>query len=352
MAAFSDGSTPTPEPTPSEGLISNSSDVTAGTYAIVFQHGSNGKYYYLPNDPVIAKNPAGVEVTVTDGKLASPATDDMKWTLTGDNAAGFVVSGNGHYLTSTNTAQGIAVTDTESTQTWNFKDDADNGMLMQSAAVTDARFLSVYLAANGTTATWRYYNVGSSYQGKLYLIAVDGGTSGGDTPGGDTPGDGKTVVMTAADIIANGSTTITENSYGSQDVSAPATYYTWTIGSTAFGGAKICKATAADYAGLIQMQGNASDAAKQGFFGNSSDLGKITKVVIVSKNTTYEPTEHLYMGTSAYTLNQNAQTRTTLVKDGQIYTETFEIDGDYGFFTVSNDKAGAFYVESVTVYCE
>ena len=100
------------------------------------------------------------------------------------------------------------------------------------------------------------------------------------------------------------------------------------------------------------MQGNESDKAKQGFFGNVTDLGKITKVVIVSKNTRYEPTEHLYMGTSAYTLGQNAQTRTSMTQDGQTYTETFEVNGDFGFFTISNDKVGAFYVESVTIYYE
>ncbi len=175
------------------------------------------------------------------------------------------------------------------------------------------------------------------------------GEGGGDEPT-PTPGENGTITMSAADIIANGTTTITENGYGSQNVSDASTYYTWKMNDVTFAGARICKATNENYAGLIQMQGNASDKNKQGFFGNADDLKKITKVVIVSKNTTYEPTEHLYVGTSAYPLGQNAVTRTDLKQDGQTYTETFDVSGDYGYFAVANDKQGAFYVESVTVY--
>lgn len=439
-AAFAGGDTP--DPIPGEGLISSAADVKAGTYAILFQHSSNNNYYYLPNDAAVAKNPAAKIVELADGKLTSAATADMKWTLTGDNTTGFVVSGDGMYLTSTDTAQGIVTTTTVSTQTWNFKDDDTNGMLMQSPAASATRNLSVFIATDGTTATWRYYAVGNSYLGKLYLLALDGGTAPaeptltvdptslsfaakdqaktiactvanatGYTVGAEssdaanfavavsgttvtvTPTEntgsarnatitvyltndggatrvasqtvaveqaaaeggqpaGKSVTMTSAQIIANGTTTITENNYGSQDVSKPDTYYKWTIDGVEFGGAKICKAPAGDYAGLIQMQGNASDAVKQGFLGNAAALGKITKIVIVSQNTKYEPTEHLYMGTSAYTLKQNAQTRTSMTKEGNSYTETFEISGDFGFFTLANDKTGAFYVESITVYYE
>lgn len=186
------------------------------------------------------------------------------------------------------------------------------------------------------------------------LTTGDGGQAitfeGGDEPTPPTPSENGTITMSAADIIANGTTTIPEGKYGSQNVDDASTYYTWKMNDVTFAGARICKATAADYAGLIQMQGSASDKTKQGFFGNADDLKKITKVVIVSKNTTYEPTEHLYVGTSAYPLGQNAVTRTDLKQDGQTYTETFDVSGDYGYFAVANDKQGAFYVESVTVY--
>lgn len=203
--------------------------------------------------------------------------------------------------------------------------------------------------SNSRSATITVYltNDGGSTKVATQTVSVTQAAAGGSEPS-----EGKSLVMTNLDIINNGTTTIPENQYGSQNVSDPATYYKWSIDGIEFAGAKVCKANSSDYAGLIQMQGNASDKAKQGFFGNVTDLGKITKVVIVSKNTTYEPTEHLYMGTSAYTLGQNAQTRTSMTQDGQTYTETFEVNGDFGFFTISNDKVGAFYVESVTIYYE
>ncbi len=159
-------------------------------------------------------------------------------------------------------------------------------------------------------------------------------------------GDEKTVTMSFADIKAGGSE-MPVNSYGSQDVATSSTWYNWTFDGLNFAGAKICEANATDYVGTLQMQGNASDAKKQGFFGNVDDLGKITKIVVVSKNTKYAPTEHLYMGTEANPAG-NAQT-STVEQDGQIYTETFEIDGDYGFFKLHNDKQGAFYVQSISI---
>lgn len=164
-----------------------------------------------------------------------------------------------------------------------------------------------------------------------------------ENPGGDAV----TITMTYTDII-NGGTDIPTNSYGDQNVEDPATYYNWSFSSIDFAGAKVCIANATDYAGLIQMQGNATDAKKQGFFGNVTDLGKITKIVIVSKNTKYEPTEHLYMGGEAYPKG-NVQTRTSMTQDGQLYTETYDIAGDYGFFSIANDKQGAFYVQSVEI---
>lgn len=201
-------------------------------------------------------------------------------------------------------------------------------------------------SARSATITVYLTNDGGATRVAAKSVAVTQAAAGGTEPSG------KSVTMTNVQIIENGTTTIPENSYGSQNVSDPATYYKWTIDGLEFGGAKICKAPAGNYTGLIQMQGNAKEAAKQGFLGNATALGKITKVVIVSNNTTYEPTEHLYMGTSAYTLKANEQTRTSISKEGNSYTETFEISGDFGFFTLANDKVGAFYVESITVYYE
>lgn len=222
---------------------------------------------------------------------------------------------------------------------------ANVGTLSEDTLTWTGESNEVVLTVGGTSGHIRIASMEITYG--------EGGGNGGDQPDQPTPptpGEGGTITMSAADIIANGTTTITENSYGSQNVNDASTYYTWKMNDVTFAGVRICKATSEDYAGLIQMQGNASDKNKQGFFGNADDLKKITKVVIVSKNTTYEPTEHLYVGTSAYPLGQNAVTRTDLKRDGQTYTETFDVSGDYGYFAVANDKKGAFYVESVTVY--
>ncbi len=218
-----------------------------------------------------------------------------------------------------------------------------------------------YTETFDVSGDYGYFAVANDKQGAFYVESVTvyyGGENGGDQPGGDepdqptppAPAESGTITMSNTDIITNGTTTITENSYGSQNVNDASTYYTWKMNDVTFAGAKICKATNEDYAGLIQMQGNASDKNKQGFLGNADDLKKITKVVVVSRNTKYEPTEHLYVGTSAFPLGQNAVTRTDMKQEGQTYTETFDISGDFGYFVVANDKQGAFYIESVTVY--
>jgi hypothetical protein len=165
------GDNGTPSETSTGDLISSVADIKAGKYVILFNHSDSGLYYYLPSSEAKTKNPVATEVTITDGKLEGSVTDAMTWTFTGDNTTGFVVSQNGMYLTSTNTAQGIVTTTTASEQTWNFVDNETYGLLMQSSAVTTARFLSVYYTS--TAATWRYYNTGDSYKGKLYLLAVE-----------------------------------------------------------------------------------------------------------------------------------------------------------------------------------
>ncbi len=265
-----------------------------------------------PTEPALTVNPASLSFAAKDSAktIACTAANADGYTVGAESsdAANFSASVSGTTVT---------VTPTENTGS------------ARSATIT------VYLT-----------NDGGATRVAAKSVAVTQAAAGGTEPSG------KSVTMTNVQIIENGTTTITENSYGSQDVSDPATYYKWTIDGLEFGGAKICKAPAGDYTGLIQMQGNAKEAAKQGFLGNATALGKIIKVVIVSQNTKYEPTEHLYMGTSAYTLKANEQTRTSISKEGNSYTETFEISGDFGFFTLANDKVGAFYVESITVYYE
>lgn len=220
---------------------------------------------------------------------------------------------------------------------------SDNG---QFAASVNGTTVTVTAAENATAAaitgtlTISLMQNGSAIDTKTVALTQAAKSSGGGT---------ETVTMSFAEIKAGNTTgaDMPVNSYGSQAVADPSTWYTWSHGGLDFSGAKICEASNTNYVGTLQMQGNTSDAAKQGFFGNVTDLGKITKIVVVSKNTTYSPTEHLYMGTEANP-SGNAQT-STIVQDGEIYTETFDIVGDYGFFKLHNDKQGAFYVQSISI---
>lgn len=192
----------------------------------------------------------------------------------------------------------------------------------------------------------------------LYIAASEGGehlaeaivalTQSAKSSGSET---GTTITMTYTDIISGGSSSLPTNSYGSQDVNNESTYYTWAFSSLDFAGSRICIASSEDYAGLIQIQGNASDVSKQGFFGNVTDLGKITKIVVVSVNTSYEPSINLYMGTEKYPTT-NLQNHPVYTQDGNVYTEEYVITGDYGYFRLWNDSKGATYIQSISITYE
>lgn len=192
----------------------------------------------------------------------------------------------------------------------------------------------------------------------LYIAASEGGehlaeaivtlTQSAKSSGSET---GTTITMTYTDIISGGSSSLPTNSYGSQDVNNESTYYTWAFSSLDFAGSRICIANSDAYAGLIQIQGNASDVSKQGFFGNVTDLGKITKIVVVSVNTSYAPSINLYMGTEKYPTT-NLQNHPVYTQDGNVYTEEYVITGDYGYFRLWNDSIGATYIQSISITYE
>ncbi len=171
-----------------------------------------------------------------------------------------------------------------------------------------------------------------------------------------TPGDVKSITFSFADIVAQNSD-LTENAYGSQNTTTESTWINWTIGDILFKGAKVCKANQ-DNAGYMQMQGNASDNAKQGFIVNSSAIpGKITKIVVTTFNTKYAPNFNLYLGDSANPSSNEMQSGTysdagVATGAGKLYTTTFEVAGDYNFFKMHNNTTGACYFDSLTVYYE
>lgn len=221
----------------------------------------------------------------------------------------------------------------------------------QFSAYVDNGTVTVTAAENtettAKTATLTLY-IAASEGGEHLAEAIVALTQSAKSSGSET---GTTITMTYTDIISGGSSSLPTNSYGSQNVNNESTYYTWAFSSLDFAGSRICIANSDAYAGLIQIQGNASDVSKQGFFGNVTDLGKITKIVVVSVNTSYAPSINLYMGTEKYPTT-NLQNHPVYTQDGNVYTEEYVITGDYGYFRLWNDSRGATYIQSISITYE
>jgi len=188
------------------------------------------------------------------------------------------------------------------------------------------------------------------------IYSLNGSTSGGNT-GGNTGGTTTGKDMTADVIVSGktGSVDLGENSYGSQSTTDESTWYTWAFNNITYKGVKICKATSANGGG-IQMQGNASDATKQGFLFNSvaysSDIKTITLILKVVSSSTYSPSYSLYAGTAANPKVTAITANSTNATDGsfKVYTDTYDLSGgSYKYFTISNDKVGAIYIDKIVV---
>lgn len=189
------------------------------------------------------------------------------------------------------------------------------------------------------------------------IIKIEGeGTGGEVTPKPEIPdtGDG----MTVNSIISGktSATDLTENSYGTQAVDKNETWYSWKYENVAYSGVKICKANG-DFTGCIQVQGNASDASKQGFFFNSSAFSKDIKSIkiVVNGLAKYnDPTVFsVYGGTEAHpTTNKVNSTHTTEKKNETINSFTFVYDFSNvsnKYFTIWNNAIGVLYIEKVIV---
>ena len=116
------------------------------------------------------------------------------------------------------------------------------------------------------------------------IVKIEGEGTGGEVkpdPTPDTPASGN-IEMTDASILSgkSGDVELVEKYYNSQNVTNESTWYTWKIGDTTFKGAKICISDGTNGKG-IQMQGNASDASKQGFLFNSTAFAKDIKTVTI-----------------------------------------------------------------------
>lgn len=177
----------------------------------------------------------------------------------------------------------------------------------------------------------------------------------------------KVITMTYDDIVAgkNGSVELASGGYGSQDVANESTWYTWTFSSENFTGARIAMANG-DNGELLQMQGDAELVAKQAFWGNANELGKISKIVITSQATGTRGAYHLYAGdaklpaANAITADQSQlddivyhyTTSKGVEKDvtRHVYVDTYDLSGgDYSYFAVRNDLKGALYIQQVEI---
>ena len=193
------------------------------------------------------------------------------------------------------------------------------------------------------------YNSGS------YLVYLNGQTAEEGDDSGDEGNDPGTSTTSEYLSIANLPSDLGTNSYGTQAVSDESTWISWTWNGVDFKGARICKGKD-DNGGGIQVQGNATDAAKQGFIFNSSawptNIQKITIVLKVVTSSTYDPSYTLYAGNEAHpTTTAITPTNTTEEVDGfRVYTQVFDLsNANAKYFTIANNLAGVLYIDKIYV---
>lgn len=190
----------------------------------------------------------------------------------------------------------------------------------------------------------------------IVKIEGEGGGEVKPDPTPDTPASGN-IEMTDASILSgkSGDVELVERNYNSQNVTNESTWYTWKIGDTTFKGAKICISDETNGKG-IQMQGNASDASKQGFLFNSTAFAKDIKTVTILFSTkatsTYAPSYTLYAAKAANGKDTAIEGKSTneVSGDYKTYTETFDLSAqNVKYFTLFNNKAGALYIEKIII---
>lgn len=190
----------------------------------------------------------------------------------------------------------------------------------------------------------------------IVKIEGEGGGEVKPDPTPDTPASGN-IEMTDASILSgkSGDVELVEKYYNSQNVTNESTWYTWKIGDTTFKGAKICISDGTNGKG-IQMQGNASDASKQGFLFNSTAFAKDIKTATILFSTkatsTYAPSYTLYAAKAANGKDTAIEGKSTneVSGDYKTYTETFDLSAqNVKYFTLFNNKAGALYIEKIII---
>ena len=221
--------------------------------------------------------------------------------------------------------------------------------------------LSGILSANvnGTTVTVTANpNTTEAAVKQTLTIKIEGTEQSVEVPVTVTPktSEGNIIVMSSSDII-NGKTGTVElptNAYGQQDVQNESTWYNWAYNSINFKGAKIC-ISPDNNGGGIQVQGNASDNKKQGFIFNTTKIEQMQYLEIILKvasTSSYAPAYHVYAGTSENPTTNAIEANSSMKEENgfKIYTQTFDLTGgNYEYFTIKNDEAGAIYISSIKI---
>lgn len=192
------------------------------------------------------------------------------------------------------------------------------------------------------------------------LISVNGKTSAGGgevkpDPTPDTPATGDAMNISSIVSGKTSSEDLPENAYGSQVAATESTWYSWKFDNIAYSGARICKANG-DFTGTLQLQGNASDAAKQGFLFNSTAFSKdIKSITIVVKGLSKYDTPTVfgvYHGSSAHPTTDAIKCSYTKETGSTLNSFTFTYDFSSvssKYFTIWNNAVGALYIEKIII---
>ncbi len=171
--------------------------------------------------------------------------------------------------------------------------------------------------------------------------------------------DAERVTFSLASIEASVGGEIAKSYIGT--VADPSTWLHWTTDGIGFAGVRIQRPSASSaYQGTIQMQGNATDAARQGFITNTESLTDIQQIIVVLRaNSATALNVSIFMGdkpadAADYEGTEVTPTSNTNIKDeanGQyVHTVSYEFAGNkYPYFKLVNKTRAAFYAESITV---
>lgn len=163
-------------------------------------------------------------------------------------------------------------------------------------------------------------------------------------------GTGEVVAFSITDIKADNAE-LPINGYGSQVVATPSTWVSWTVGGIEFTGVRICESSASN-GSIIQMQGNASDAAKQAKLRNVTPIDGMSKIKIVFRSYPNKSGSYYNPGYTM-TVAGAAQTPVETYTDKSGYREyvhEYDLAGlGADSFVLDNNKVGALYIESFEI---